>query len=62
MYARKENKTGFRHKILMAFSKKYREWIKQEEIKEMQKKEAAKKYLEEQELVKEAKKEEKEKG
>ena len=40
-FANKENRTGFRHKILMATSRKYREWIKQEEIKEMQKKEAA---------------------
>ncbi len=59
--AKKENKTGFRHKILMAFSKKYREWIKQEEIKEMRKKEAAKKFLAEQEQAREIKKEEREK-
>ena len=59
--AKKENKTGFRHKVLMAFSKKYREWIKQEKIKEMRKKEAAKKYLEEKEQEREQKKEEKEK-
>jgi len=59
--AKKENKTGFRHKVLMAFSKRYREWIKQEEIKELHKKEAAKKYLEEQEQAREVKKEEKEK-
>lgn len=60
-FANKENKTGFRHKVLMAFSKKYREWIKQEEIKELRKKEAAKKFLEEQEKEHEQKKEEKEK-
>ena len=59
-FANQENKTGFRHKILMAFSKKYREWIKQEEIKEMQKKEAAKMFIEEQEAEREQKKEEKE--
>ena len=60
-FKNEENKTGFRHKILMAFSKKYREWIKQEEIKEMQKKQAAKKFLEEQEQQREIRKEEKEK-
>ena len=60
-FANRENKTGFRHKILMTFSKKYREWIKQEEVKEMQKKEAAKIFLEQQEQEKAEKKEEKEK-
>lgn len=59
-FENRENKTGFRHKILMTFSKKYREWIKQEEVKEMQKKEAAKIFLEQQEQEKEQKKEEKE--
>lgn len=60
-FENRENKTGFRHKILMTFSKKYREWIKQEEVKEMQKKEAAKIFLEQQEQEKEQRKEEKEK-
>ena len=58
-FANKENKTGFRHKILMATSKKYREWIKQEEIKEMQKKEAAKLYVEKKEEEHKKEKEEK---
>lgn len=60
-FANNENKTGFRHKILMTFSKKYREWIKQEEVKELHKKEAAKIFIEQQEQEKEQKKEEKEK-
>jgi len=58
-FANKENRTGFRHKILMATSRKYREWIKQEEIKEMQKKEAAKLFLEKEEEEKKKEKEEK---
>lgn len=58
-FANKENKTGFRHKILMATSKKYREWIKQEEIKEMKKKEAAKLFVEQEEEERKKEKEEK---
>lgn len=57
-FANSENKTGFRHKILMAFSPKYREYVKQEEIKNLQRKEAVKKFIEEREEVREHRKEE----
>lgn len=59
LFANKENKVGFRHKILMSVSKKYRAWIKQEENKELQKRQAAKIYLKEKEAEREIKKEEK---